>query len=131
MLNVIRSFGEDLPASCQTSCQEAWAVFEPFLARYGTNYDVSERTTRVFRHALTLFGPTATPVAPAVLRCMATSFEKTGFPGYVWIAGKLVAAFGRQKDAAIQASIADAYGRVTEKVVALLQQKSPADIPDG
>jgi transportin-3 len=131
MLNVIRSFGDVLPAACATSCQEAWAVFEPFLARYGGTYDVSERSTRVFRHALTLFGAGAAPVAASALRCMALSFEKTGFPGYVWITGKLVAAFSTREDPTIQAAVAEAYERTTKKVVVLLQEKPPASIPDG
>jgi transportin-3 len=63
MLHVIRSFGEELPPTCRTTCKDAWDIFDPFLAKYGSNYDVSERTTRVFRHGMTLFGPSTLQVS--------------------------------------------------------------------
>jgi transportin-3 len=131
MLHVIRSFGEDLPAACASSCQEAWSFFDPFLAKYGDNFDVSERSTRVFRHAITLFGRSTLSVAPAVLQRLSLSFEATGFPGYLWISGKLVTAFGIDKDSVLHAAILDVYERSTRKVEALLDEKTPGNIPDS
>lgn len=131
MLHVIRSFGEDLPAACQNTCQEAWSMFDPFLARYGSLYDVSERTTRVLRHGITLFGKTTLSVAPAVLGRMSLGFEETGFPGYLWISGKIIGSYGVDKDTALHAAIDDVYNRSTSKVIALLQTKSPGQMPDG
>jgi transportin-3 len=131
MLNVIRTFGERLPAACSNTCPEAWAVFNSFLSKYGTDYPSAERTTRVLRHGLTLFGDAALPVASSVLERMATGFVLTGFSSYLWIAGKLVGRFGRQEDHALRAAFLDVYERSTTKVVALLHQKSPGEIPDG
>lgn len=131
MLHVIRSFGDELPAACRNTCQEAWDIFDSFLAKYGSQYEVSERTTRVLRHGITLFGKTTLRVAPAVLTRMSLSFEETGFPGYLWISGKIIGGYGIDKDAALHAAIKDVYERSTNKVISLLQAKSPGQIPDG
>ena len=40
MLGVIQSFGDELPAVCQNTHQEAWTVFEPFLVKYGAEYPI-------------------------------------------------------------------------------------------
>jgi transportin-3 len=131
MLHVIRDFGDELPATCANSCQEAWAVFDPFLARYGSNYEVSEGSTRVFRHAIGLFGRSVLPIAHTVLVRLSSSFEATGFPGYLWISGKLVSAFGVDKDPTLHLAIVDVYERSTQKVIALIQERTAANIPDG
>lgn len=131
MLHVIHSFGEQLPAACQNSCQEAWAVFDNFLAKYGSDYDIAERTTRVLRHGITLFGSAALLVAPSVVARMSIAFEATGFPSYLWIAGKMIGAFGNEEDASLRGVFQEVYERSTRKVVSLLQTKSPRDIPDG
>jgi transportin-3 len=131
MLHVIQTFGDELPAACQNSCEEAWVVFDAFLSKYGSNYDISERTTRVLRHGITLFGNAALPVAPSVLARMSTAFETTGFPSYLWIAGKIIGRFGNEDDQTLRQAFQDVYERSTNKVVAFLHEKSPHDMPDG
>lgn len=106
-------------------------MFDPFLAKYGALFDVSERTTRVLRHGITLFGRTTLRIAPAVLNRMSVAFEETGFPGYLWISGKIIGSFGVDKDVALHSAIQDLYNRSTNKVIALLQAKSPGQMPDG
>ncbi|KAG6853580.1 hypothetical protein C0991_003104 [Blastosporella zonata] len=130
MLHVIRSFGEDLPAACQNTCQQAWLVFDAFLAKYGSNYDVAERTTRVLRHGISFFGNAALPVASAVVERMSLAFESTGYASYLWIAGKVIDAFGDEENQALRVSFRTLYERSTAKVVSLLQLKSPSDLPD-
>jgi transportin-3 len=66
MLSVVRTFGNDLPAVCQTTCQEAWSCLDIFIGKYGSDYDASDRVTRLIRHGLTFFGSAALPVASAV-----------------------------------------------------------------
>ena len=131
MLHVIRSFGEELPSACQNSCQEAWAIFDSFLLKYGSNYDIAERTTRVLRHGITLFGDAGLPVAASVVVRMSLGFESTGFPSYLWIAGKVIGSFGTESNQALQGAFREMYERSTNKVVSLLQTKPPGDIPDG
>jgi transportin-3 len=131
MLHVVQTFGEELPAACQNSCEEAWAIFDAFLSKYGSDYDIAERTTRVLRHGVNLFGSSALPIAPSVVARMSIAFEATGFPSYLWIAGKIVGRFGNEEDPNLRASFRELYERSTSKVVTFLQVKSPRDIPDG
>ncbi|KAH0590836.1 hypothetical protein H2248_000956 [Termitomyces sp. 'cryptogamus'] len=150
MLHVIRSFGEELPIACQNTCQQAWLVFDTFLTKYGSSYDVTERTTRVLRHAVTFFDKAALPVAPAVVDRMSHAFEATGYSSYLWIAGKVIDAFGDEEDRRsvwiagkamnvsgnneayqlLRGSFKVLFERSTAKVVSLLQLKSPSDLPD-
>ena len=131
MLHVIQTFGDHLPAACGNSCSEAWAVFDAFISKYRTDYHVAERTTRVLRHGITLFGDAALPIAPSVLSRMSTAFELTGFPSYLWIAGKVIGRFGNEEDPSLRSAILDVYERSTEKLIAMLHQKTPNEIPDG
>lgn len=131
MLSIVQSFGDELPASCRSSCEEAWGVFDPFLIRFGDKYDIAERANRVLRYGLRLFGDTARSVAPSALARMSLSFEATGISSYLWIAGKLVTNFGDDEDSRIRTGQKDLYERATAKVFSLLQEKSARDIPDG
>lgn len=131
MLHITHSFGEELPAACQNSCQEAWAIFDSFLNKYATNFGLSERATRVIRHGITLFGNATLPVASSVIGRMSLAFDLTGFPSFLWIAGKIITRFGGEADRGLQVAIQDIYERSTNKVASLLQSKSPGEIPDG
>lgn len=131
MLGVVQSFGDQLPTACQNTHQEAWAVFEPFISKYGSEYPICERTTRVLRAGVIFFGPAVLPIAPSVLTKMGTSFETTGFSSYLWLAGKLVGRFGDEESPALRAAFKDVYERASNKMVAILQEKSPQMIPDG
>jgi len=131
MLSVVRTFGNDLPAACHTTCQEAWSCLDLFIRKYGSDYEASDRVTRLIRHGLTFFGPAALPVAPAAVSTMTSSFETTGNPGYVWIIGKIVSEFGNEEDPNLRAAFKESYDRVSVKVLSLLQEKSAAAIPDG
>ncbi|KAJ6509444.1 armadillo-type protein [Mycena vitilis] len=130
MLHVIQGFGEELPPACQTSCRDAWNVLDAFLVKYGADYDIAERTTRVIRHGIALFGDTALPVVPFVVARMSFAFEATGYPSYLWIAGKLIQRYGNEEDADLRGSFREVYERSTNSVVSLLQSKSASDIPD-
>ncbi|EIN14130.1 ARM repeat-containing protein [Punctularia strigosozonata HHB-11173 SS5] len=130
MLHVVKTFGDELPNACKGTCAEAWAVFDAFLAKYGTSFVLSERTTRVLRHGLSLFGASALPVAAAVLSRMASCFAATGYPGYLWVSGKVMGRFGSEEDPVLRNAFKTAYEISTQKMVTLLQEKSPGDIPD-
>ena len=131
MLQVIDTFGDELPASCKSTCQEAWAIFDPFIAKYASNYDVCERATRVLRLGLNFFGPTALPVVPSMLSRMAAAFESTSFASYLWIIGKTIGRFGNEENAAVRTSFKQAFERSSTKVVHILQNSPPSQIPDG
>ncbi|KAI0274761.1 ARM repeat-containing protein [Gloeopeniophorella convolvens] len=130
MLHVVGSFGEQLPPACQGTCQEAWTVFDAFLAKYGSDYESAEHVTRVLRHGLNLFGNVVLSIAPAILGRMSTSFEATGLSCYLWIAGKVHSRFGNEENLLLRASVKDVYERSTQKLLSLLQEKSAASLPD-
>jgi transportin-3 len=131
MLSVIKGYGEHLPTACQGSCEEAWAVFDSFLNKYGSNYEIADRVTRVLRHGISLFGPASRVVAAQALVRLGAAFELTGYSGYLWIAGKLVTNFGLEKDEALHTAITALYTQSTLKVVSILQVKDAGQIPDG
>lgn len=131
MLHVIQTFGEELPAACQNSCEEAWAIFDSFLTKYGSDYDLGERTTRVLRHGLGLFGDSALPVAASAMARLTAGFDATGFPSNLWIAGKIVQRFGNEENPGLRRTFQEAFEHSTQKVISMLQVKSPGEIPDG
>lgn len=131
MLGVIQTFGDALPAACQGSAQEGWGFFDPFIVKYGSDYAICERTTRVLRLALTFYGATARPILPFVLKRMSAAFEATGFSSYLWIIGKIIGRFGNEEEAALRAAFKEAFEQSSKKLVQLLQEKTPASIPDG
>ncbi|THH33518.1 hypothetical protein EUX98_g661 [Antrodiella citrinella] len=130
MLSVIDTFGEELPAVCQGTCQEAWVIFDQLISQYGSDDQLCERVTRVLRLGITFFGSTALPVLPALLSRMVSSFETTAQASYIWIVGKCISRFGNEEDPALRAGFKDVLERISNKVVQLLQEKSAGQIPD-
>jgi transportin-3 len=131
MLHIVRGFGDELPATCQNTCEEAWTLFDTLIVKYGEHYHVGDRATRVLRYGLELFGLSALPVAPHVLSRMAMAFEAHGLSGYLWIIGKVVGRFGNEENPALRDAFQQAYERVSTKIVSLLQQQPASEIPDG
>jgi hypothetical protein len=131
MLHVVGSFGEHLPPSCRGTCQEVWPVFDAFLVRHGSDYDSAEHVTRVLRHALNLFGEAVLPIAADILGRMSASFASSGLSCYLWIASKVHGRFGNEEDPLLRDAIRDVYERSTQKLLAMLREKSAAMLPDG
>lgn len=131
MLNVVESFGDDLPAACRNTCQEAWLFFDPFIAKYGSDYNVCERVTRLLRYALNFFGSTALPVIPAVLARLSAAFEDTAYASYLWIIGKIVSRFGNEEGVGLRNIFKQAFEQTSNKLVKILQNTPPSQIPDG
>ncbi|KAI9512824.1 ARM repeat-containing protein [Russula earlei] len=130
MLHVFGSFGEHLPPACQGTCQEVWPVFDAFLARHGSDYESAEHVTRVLRHALNLFGDVVLTIAGDVLGRMSASFATSGLSCYLWIASKVHGRFGNEEDLLLRDAVRDVYERSTQKLLAMLREKSAAMLPD-
>ncbi|KAJ7071120.1 armadillo-type protein [Mycena amicta] len=130
MLRIVQGFGEELPPACQSSCEEAWTVLNAFLSKYGNDYEASERTTRVIRYGITLFGDAALPVVSSAVARMSFSFEATGYPSYLWIAGKIIHRYGNEENEDLRGSFREVYERSTNAIVSLLQTRSATEIPD-
>ncbi|KAI0257461.1 ARM repeat-containing protein [Lactifluus subvellereus] len=130
MLHVVGSFGDLLPPACEGTCQEVWPVFDAFLAKHGSDYESAEHVTRVLRHALNLFGRAALTIAADVLGRMSASFASSGLACYLWIASKVHSRFGDEEDLILREAVRDVYERSTQKILAMLQEKSAAALPD-
>lgn len=131
MLYVIRSFGEDLPPACQNTVPQTWAVFDGFLAKYGGEPEVAERTTRVLRWGLPFYGRAARPVAAAVMTRLGRLFDTSEISSYLWICGKAVQEFGHERDEGIHAAFLEVYQRSTQRIATILQTRPPTAIPDS
>lgn len=131
MLYVIRSFGEDIPPACQNTLPETWAVFDRFLAKYGTEHEVAERTNRVLRWGVPFYGRAGKPVVAALLNRLGRLFDTSGISSYLWICGKTIQEFGFERDEEIHAAFMDVYQRSTQRIATILQTKTPTAIPDS
>ncbi len=131
MLGVIgSSLARHLPEACGKTCEEAYAVLDRMLAAHGHVYFVSERACALLRRGLSFFGALAGGSLVALLERLATCFEQTGFPGYVWITGKCIDQFGRDASMPVTAALQGASDRVNAKVVQLLDNTMPAEMGD-
>ncbi|KIK70888.1 hypothetical protein GYMLUDRAFT_32963 [Collybiopsis luxurians FD-317 M1] len=130
MLYVIGSFGEELPAACQNTCEESWSIFQVFLSKYGTDPELAERATRVLRYGLSLFDRGVLTVAPAVVASMTMGFEATGIASYLWIGGKLVSQFGDEEDQNLHSTFSALFRRSTIKLMNLLQTQPAGSLSD-
>ncbi len=131
ILHVVGSFGEQLPPTCQGTCEEVWPVFDTFLAKHGSDYDSAEHVTRVLRHALNLFGGAVLTIAADVITRMSTAFASSGLSCYLWIASKVHSRFGNEEDPLLRNAVKDVYERSTQKLIVMLREKSAAMLPDG
>ena len=62
MLAVIETFGDELPAACHGTCQEAWAIFDQLITKSGSDYSLCERISRVLRLGINFFGDAVLPI---------------------------------------------------------------------
>lgn len=108
-----------------------YAVLDTLIAKYGSQYFISERVCRVIRLGMQFFGESAIGLAPTLLRRCASSFQATGYSSYLWLQGKVVSYFGSSSDLALQAVIRETFELSSAQVFAVLKVQQPADIPDG
>ncbi|KZT44557.1 ARM repeat-containing protein [Sistotremastrum suecicum HHB10207 ss-3] len=130
VLHVVDTFGEELPAACQGTCQEIWNLFNPLLQAYGGTYFITERVTRLLRQGLQFFGAAALPVIPSVIETLSISFTTTGFSNCLWVVGKIVQRYGSSRDSVVQQAIKSSYENMSLKVASLLRDNSPTELPD-
>lgn len=124
-------YRSDFPESCAQTCVDAYQVLDKVMSNYGGTFFISERISHLIRRALNFYGSTAMPVLPALLNRLASSFEATGFPGYVWIIGKCIDAYGRKADAPLRAAMQNAFDSISARVMAALENTMPNEISDG
>lgn len=131
-LHVVGSqFSEGLPPTCSQTCQEAYAILDSILAQHHATFFVSERTCALLRRSLSFFGNLAIPTLPTLLERLVSSFENTGFPGYIWIVGKVLDGFGNLQDEQLMAGMSSAFQRTSSKVLGMMESTSPQELSDG
>lgn len=131
MLAVVgSSITRHLSEACSTTCEEAYSVVDRVLALHGHHFFISERACGLLRRGLVLFGPLATRTLAPLLDRLASCFQQTGLPGYVWIVGKCIDQFGREGNAATSAALQGALERLNGKVVHLMENTMPSEMGD-
>jgi transportin-3 len=131
MLEIIGPFGEELPASCEDTCSQAWVVVDTVLTHHGGDPTVSESICRLLRAAIPLFGNAALPVIPLVIKRAVLNFDQTGIASYPWILRKCIEAHGHTGKVALREDFKQAFELVSKKLSSLLQTQPIATIPDG
>ncbi|CAE6462311.1 unnamed protein product [Rhizoctonia solani] len=130
MLEVVGPFGEELPASCGETCSQAWVVVDTVLTHHGGDPTVSESVCRLLRAAIPLFGDTALPVIPLVIKRAVLNFDQTGIASYPWILRKCIEAHGHTGKVALREDFKQAFELVSTKLSSLLQTQPITSIPD-
>ncbi|KDE02798.1 hypothetical protein MVLG_06657 [Microbotryum lychnidis-dioicae p1A1 Lamole] len=130
LLAIVDRFPDGPPPSCVSTAEQAWHVLDAFLARYGTDPMVAEKTSVVVRRGLYFFDELVFPLSTPVLERLTTEFERHPASSYLWITAKMVDAFAWKKDASFDAAVKKAFERQTAKIVEALQSRPPAQIGD-
>lgn len=131
MLDVVGTFGEELPASCEDTCAHGWAVFDAVLSHHGADPTISEHVCRLLRAALPFFGSSALPVIPLVVKRAVLNFNETGIASYPWILRKCIEAHGHTGKIELREDFRQAYELVSTRMASMLQTQSISNIPDG
>ncbi|KAG9098145.1 Nuclear import receptor [Ceratobasidium sp. UAMH 11750] len=130
MLQVIGTFGEELPSSCEDTCSQSWAVIDAVLGSHGGDPTISESMCRLLRAALPFFGSSALPVIPLVVKRAVLNFNETGIASYPWILRKCIEAHGHTGKVALREDFKQAYELVSARMSSMLQTQSISNIPD-
>ncbi|QRW00383.1 mRNA transport regulator [Ceratobasidium sp. AG-Ba] len=117
MLQVIGTFGEELPASCEDTCSQSWVVIDAVLSSHGGDPTVSENVCRLLRAAVPFFGSSALPVIPLLVKRAVLNFNETGIASYPWILRKCVEAHGHTGRPALREDFKQAYELVSALLV--------------
>ncbi|KAH8930017.1 nuclear localization sequence binding protein [Atractiella rhizophila] len=121
---------DDLPASCEQSCAQAWSVINNLILKFGSSTAISERAATAIRRGLTFFGQLALGIVPAMVQSMGESFEAHGHASYLWITGKLLSMYGRLLSDEVRQGLGNVIDRETLKIFATLQNTPASQIPD-
>ena len=133
MLEANSHLADDLPPTCANTANEIWQIISHILQTH-SEVTLLETICSTLRRGLLLFGKLALPLVPSLFDTMASSFERTGVSGFIWITGKgadLVRLREAQEHAEnFEAHLKTAFERITNKIVDLLNKSSLDDIQD-
>ena len=123
-------FTNELPPSCAKTAAEIYSLLDTILEQHGQVFFISEVICSLLRRGMSFFGDQAIPSLPALLPRLASCFEKSGFPGYVWIAGKCIDHYGRNPDLALRAALQNCFNSISSKVMGILENAMPEEVSD-
>ncbi|GAA5861972.1 hypothetical protein JCM1840_006893 [Sporobolomyces johnsonii] len=129
-LAIVERLPDGIPPQCVATCAQAWSILDAFIAKYGSDGMVAEKSCVAIRRGLFFFEDVAFSVAAGVLERLASAFEQAPASSYLWITGKMVTMFARREEPAFDAVVKSAFERESNKVFELLQSTQPAQIAD-
>ncbi|GAA5966217.1 hypothetical protein JCM21900_003336 [Sporobolomyces salmonicolor] len=129
-LAIVERLPDGIPPECVATCAQAWSILDAFIAKYGSDGMVAEKTCVAIRRGLFFFEDVAFSVAASVLERLASAFEQAPASSYLWITGKMVTMFARREEQAFDAVVKSAFERESNKVFELLQSTQPAQVAD-
>ncbi len=131
MLRVIDNrFAGELPPTCAKTAQEVYALLDTILQLHGDRFFISEVVCALLRRGMVFFGDMALEAVPALLGRMASCFDKSGFPGYVWITGKCIDYYGRNPALPLRAALQSSFDTISNKVMLILENTMPEEVSD-
>ncbi|CEH14085.1 Nuclear transport regulator [Ceraceosorus bombacis] len=130
VLSSSSDFGKHLPASCSTTCNDAFRIVDSIVALYPNSPQLAERSCQLLRRGMALFDDLATPIIPSVLGRLAPAFVQSGIPSYAWIIGKCIDLWSDRADAALQSAMQSAFEQVSSKVIQMLETTPTQEMAD-
>lgn len=123
-------FVDSLSPECAKTVSNAYQVIDDLLAKHGSAYWIHTSSVNLFRRSMVFFGPLALPIMPSLLSRVSSLFTATGFSGYLWIIGRIVDSYSHVADDRFRASVQSAFETVSSKVLQVLENSMPREIPD-
>ncbi|CAH7688350.1 nuclear localization sequence binding protein [Phakopsora pachyrhizi] len=129
-LSVVKNFNGQLPIECFKTLEQSWLIIDGILLRYANNLKTSETVCTVLRRGLDFFGSLCLPLVPSMLDRLTISFQDSGSSSFMWITSKIVTGFSENRDANLEASIADAFEKQSGYVLPIFRSASSDTISD-
>lgn len=133
LLQANAHLADDLPPSCASTANDIWQILSRILQSH-SEVTLLETVCSTLRRGLALFGKLVLPLVPSLLDSLASSFERTGVSGFVWITGR-VADLVRIPEAQehgeeLESHVKTSFERISHRIVQMLAKSSLDDIQD-
>ncbi len=93
-LLVVRSI-EPFPESCGPTAAGIYDVVDQLLAKFYNSYSISDKAGRILRRGMQLFPrDVVLALLPRILSRLTSSYEQSGFAGYLWVMGHAAGLYG-------------------------------------
>ena len=96
-------------------------IIEKLFLRYAKEEPISEALCRLFRNTIETYRLHFLPVLPKLVELLVQTFETTGFPCYLWVAGRCVRTFGQGEEQLAGSMVQTLVEKMTELVFKIAQ----------